>query len=66
MIFLVSKTNFNVRNNMNSRGEEHLRVSVDTSDVLHDGLVLERQVLKELSKRVKAVVDVIIIGITSD
>jgi hypothetical protein len=36
-----------------------------TSDVLHDSLVLERQVLEELSKRVKAVVDIIIIGITS-
>jgi hypothetical protein len=36
-----------------------------TSDVLHDSLVFERQVLEELSKRVKAVVDIIIIGITS-
>jgi hypothetical protein len=50
---------------MYSGREEDLRVSMHSSYILHDGLVLERQMLKVLGKRVETVVDVIIIGISS-
>jgi hypothetical protein len=50
---------------MYSGREEDLRVSMHSSYILHDGLVLERQMLKVLGKRVETVVNVIIIGISS-
>jgi hypothetical protein len=50
---------------MHSGREEDLRVSVHSSNILHDGLVLEGQVLKVLGQRVETVVDVIIVGISS-
>ena len=64
MIFLEGRPNLNEGENMHSRGEEDLWVTVDASDSCHDLLVFEQKVLKEPWKWSETVTNVILIGVS--
>lgn len=65
MILLFGGTDFDVRDHVDARAEEDLRVFVDATNSSHVLAVLHGQLLKELSQWVEAMLDIVLVGIAA-
>jgi hypothetical protein len=65
MIFLIGWSDFNVRYHVNTRRKVDFGVFVDAADGRHLVSVLHCELLKKGLQRVKAVVDVVLVGIAA-